>query len=260
MSDLMKVYCINLDRRPDRLAHMTEQFERLGVDFVRVPAVDGQDTKVQAEAERLGHERSGQPGGAGTFACFQSHKEIWRTLVKSGDSFAIVLEDDVLVADRIVEYLSVDWIPANAHIVKLETNKNRIHLCATSSTKVPEYPLQRLYSAHLGTGGYIISRKTAQKLLADTKSFDLAVDRYLFSPESKMFSELLIYQMVPAPVIQGDKAKVESDWVKTSITDRQGAPNFCGKRERLLKRTSRRLREEIRAIRQGTRYVVVPFG
>lgn len=38
----MKAYCINLDRRPDRLEHMERQFERLGMAFERIAAVDGQ--------------------------------------------------------------------------------------------------------------------------------------------------------------------------------------------------------------------------
>jgi GR25 family glycosyltransferase involved in LPS biosynthesis len=36
-----KIYCINLDRSPDRWRFMREQFEQLGLDYERVPAIDG---------------------------------------------------------------------------------------------------------------------------------------------------------------------------------------------------------------------------
>lgn len=39
----MKCYVINLDRSADRLAHMRREFDRIGLLFVRMPAVDGND-------------------------------------------------------------------------------------------------------------------------------------------------------------------------------------------------------------------------
>jgi glycosyl transferase, family 25 len=37
----MQVYVINLDRRPDRLAEISQRLDALGLTFTRVPAVDG---------------------------------------------------------------------------------------------------------------------------------------------------------------------------------------------------------------------------
>ena len=50
LSGRMKAYCINLDRRPDRLKHMTEVFAEHGIAFERVAAVDGLDPSVAAAA------------------------------------------------------------------------------------------------------------------------------------------------------------------------------------------------------------------
>jgi glycosyl transferase, family 25 len=41
MSARMKVFVINLDRSPDRLARIQIQSDQLGFDFERVRAVDG---------------------------------------------------------------------------------------------------------------------------------------------------------------------------------------------------------------------------
>lgn len=46
------VVVLNLDRRPDRMALMSERLNRISVDFERFPAVDGQDPAVEAEYSR----------------------------------------------------------------------------------------------------------------------------------------------------------------------------------------------------------------
>ncbi len=262
MSDLMKVYCINLDRRPDRLAHMTEQFERLGIDFIRVPAVDGQDPGVWTEAKKCGVGFVGKKMSDGAYACFQSHRKIWQMLIESGDGHAMVLEDDVLLSSGVEQYLSANWVPEDADLVKLETFEVRVHLSRNQCAVAGPRGLKRLASSHLGTGGYVFSKQAAITLLGETRAIDAPIDEFLFNQQSPFFSVLTTYQMTPAPVIQGDRAKQTTDWAQTSITERfaQGvtAPNILP--ETLVQRIQRRLREEIRALRQGSRYVVVPFG
>ncbi len=54
----MKIYLINLDRHPERLAHMRKQLN--GVAFERISAVDG--SKRSADDERPYPFRTGLPG------------------------------------------------------------------------------------------------------------------------------------------------------------------------------------------------------
>jgi len=264
MSDLMKVYCINLDRRPDRLEHMTEQFERLGIDFIRVPAVDGQDTEVRAAASDCKTGFTGKKLGAGAYACFQSHRRAWSLLLESGDSHAVMLEDDVLVSDGLSECLTDGFFSETADVVKIETFMTRVHLKAENSCNRGPRQLKRLITGHMGAGGYILSSGIARALLKQTETIAVPVDHFLFNPISIKQLGLQVYQMTPAPVAQGDRILSDSaQWAESSITSDRFVSDqdwVATNKRSLSNRLRCRLREEIRAIRQGTRYAVVPFG
>lgn len=262
----MKAYCVNLDRRPDRLEHMERQFARLGMAFDRIAAVDGQAPEVAAAAALCGVGFTGRTMGAGAYACFQSHREFWRRLISSGDDHAMVLEDDLVMTDGLAAYLEDGWVPRDADLVKLETYESRIHLDAGPGLPAGPRQLFRLRSRHPGTGCYVISARAAQTLLDQTGGvLDDPIDEYMFSDASPAFSRLVTYQMVPAPVIQGDRWKgagAADTWVSTSITTRLAQTSTPGSQARETKgaRLQRRLKAEWRALRTGTRYTIAKHG
>ena len=262
----MKAYCINLDRRRDRLEHMTELFAKHGIAFERVPAVDGQDPLVAAAAAECRPGMSGQRMSAGAYACFQSHREVWHRLVASGAPHAMVLEDDLLIAPGFAACLAEGWVPADADLVKLETYQVRLHRDAGPGSPACERRLHRLRSRHAGTGCYVISRAAAERLLAATGAVCDPVDEAMFNEASPLFAGLVIYQMVPSPVIQGKGqeggGQEGAGWAESSIMDRdaQGSPDRLSKAEGHSARLWRRLGAEIWSVLAGTRYVVVPFG
>lgn len=260
----MKAYCINLDRRPDRMAFMGDQFARHAIPFVRVSAVDGQDPAVAAEAARVGPSRLGPRMSAGAYACFQSHRAVWRRLVDSGDRHAMIFEDDLHLAQGIAQYLDDAWVPRDADVVRLETFGLRVHLGAGKGLPAGPRRLHRLRSYHPGCGGYVLSVGAAARLLEATGRFDDPVDYMLFSESSALFATLTTYQMLPAPVIQGDRAArgSTSGWAKSSIADRFAAGEVptVMTRESALGRVARRLGAEVAGRLRGTRYRFVPHG
>jgi len=269
----MKAYCINLDRRPDRLAYISGEFARLAIPFERVAAVDAQDPSVAAEAARIPPMTFGPrvQMSAGAYGCFQSHREIWRRLLASGDSHAMAFEDDLVLAPGLAGLTGADWIPADADIVKIETFGIRVHLARRGEVAVAGgRRLAPLRSFHHGTGSFVISAAAAARLLALTETISLPIDRFLFDPASPGCRSLRIYQMSPAPVVQGDRAAKagaaggggQEGWAETSITERYHSPDAAAGpgAEGTARRLRRRLREEIRARLGGTRYVTVPFG
>ena len=261
----MKAYCINLDRRPDRLDYITGEFARVGLPFERIAAVDGQNPAVAAAAARLPPTAAGAPMSTGAYACFQSHREIWRRLLASGDSHAMAFEDDLLLSPGLAPWIQDGWVPTDADLVKMETFGTRIHIAAGPGHAVSDRRLHRLRSYHRGTGCFVISAVAAARLLVATETISEAIDTYLFSETSPAFSSMVIYQMVPAPVIQGDRAGAASKrltWSKSSIEERF-APGVEARRmqkETRLGRLQRRLTEELRGRLNGTRYVFVPHG
>merc|ERR1712232_343649 len=89
------VYCINLDRRPERWEFMQAQFARLGMDAKRFAAVDGRSVDVHKLAELglitdLALQRYLLPDSmklfgfdltAGAVGCALSHLFIWKDIV-----------------------------------------------------------------------------------------------------------------------------------------------------------------------------------
>ncbi len=76
---MTQTYVINLDRSTERMAHMAELLSAQGLEFIRIPAVDD---KMQGPH----------------VSCFLSHIKVWETFLASDHDYALVLEDDVLMA------------------------------------------------------------------------------------------------------------------------------------------------------------------
>ncbi|MFC6489647.1 glycosyltransferase family 25 protein [Nitratireductor sp. GCM10026969] len=195
----MKLFLINLDRQPERLRRMTSLFEELGLSFTRVAAVDGARLSG-AEIERW---RGARALRAGETACFLSHRECWRRIIDEGLSQAAIFEDDLHVGAGASALLADgDWVPEDADVVKIETKLQRARVDKAPAGAVGDRRLHRLRSRHAGAGGYIVTRKGAEKLLRMCARFDSPVDQFIFDPALPSAASLVIYQLLPAVCVQ----------------------------------------------------------
>jgi glycosyl transferase, family 25 len=203
----MKIYLINLDRHPERLAHMRKQLD--GVAFERVSAVDGS-------------RRPPTTKGLTRFelACLESHRTAWRKFLASAESVACFLEDDVHVQPGFAALLSgTKWIPKNAHAVKLDTYFQKVRLGERLSAR-EEREIARLYSRHESAAAYILSRNGATRYLELTESARQPADYAVF-PNSPRRLGLNIYQLVPAIAIQDHLLKTGKGFT-TAMTKTDG--------------------------------------
>jgi len=211
----MRLYVINLARRPDRLAATLRQAAPLGLSLERAEAVD-------AAREPPGIlDRWFEAGGPlgeiprGDKACLLSHRGAWEMFAASGDAHAVFLEDDVRLCACARGLLANDgWIPPDVGCVKLEhygPPGQRV-LLTDMCGAAQDFQIGRMLSRHTGAAAYILSRGAAQMLLAQT-SFDLPVDHLLFNPNnSRLFARLSPWQLVPAIARQetGAKSDIEA--------------------------------------------------
>ncbi|MCO6393064.1 glycosyl transferase [Aliihoeflea aestuarii] len=200
----MLVLVINLDRAPERLTHMRGEFERIGADFTRLAATDGRLLETTDSVNAL----EGRLLSKGEIACFMSHRRCWQQLVESGESHAVVLEDDVFLGQGAEWFLiSADWFPGSAGLVKLETYMSPTTITARPVAEFDGRGVHRLSGKHLGTGGYALDRETARTLLDLSADIDRQVDDFLFDPDGEAFRAARVHQLVPAICIQGLKLK-----------------------------------------------------
>src|SRR5579862_530913 len=81
----MRTFLVNLERRPDRLAAMKAQLDRLGIPFERFNAVDART--ADPAALRAPFAESGPLGtlSPGDMGCTMSHIHIWRMIADGPD-------------------------------------------------------------------------------------------------------------------------------------------------------------------------------
>jgi glycosyl transferase, family 25 len=184
----VKTFVINLDRHTERLAHMRTQLSDVG--FERVSAVDG----ARKPETTNGLTRF-------ELACLESHRNAWRLFLARRDSHACFLEDDVhLWPDFGTLVTAADWIPPDAHSVKLDTYLQKVKL----GEKLAVFggrAMARLYSRHESSAAYILSREGAERYLESTANPALPADYSLF-PRSPRRIGLHIYQLTPAVAVQ----------------------------------------------------------
>ena len=184
----MKIFLINLDRHPDRLAHMRE--ELAGLEFERVRAVDGAESQPTAS-------------GLSRFelACLASHQVAWRRFLLGSDESACFLEDDLHVRPGLAP-LAGDrsWVPGDAHCVKLDTYLQKVRLGARLSAPDGRQ-IAPLYTRHQSSAAYMLTRQGAVRYLELTARPALPADYSLF-PRNPRRAGLRIYQLVPAIAIQ----------------------------------------------------------
>jgi glycosyl transferase family 25 len=205
----LQAFLINLARRPDRLRKMTQQLDALEISFQRVDAIDAQTT---ADADLEKKFRTDGPLGVipkGDKCCALSHARAWRALADSEESHGLILEDDVALDASGASLLrGSDWIPPDVDLVKIERYgpPNQRVLIDERIAVGNGRKIGRLRSRHTGAAAYILSRRTAQALLASTQTWTLPVDHLLFNPNnSPMANVLRPHQMIPAVAHQSQQ-------------------------------------------------------
>lgn len=215
----MRTFLVNLERRPDRLAAMTAQLDRLGIAFERFDAVDAK--RVDPAELREPFAEAGPLGALspGDMACTSSHIHIWRMIAQGRDDYAVVLEDDIALAPSAPEFLlSSDWIPKGVGLVKPERygDANQLIVIGKPRLEVKGRTLAPLLSRHTGTGGYIISREKAAMLATMAEKITLPVDHLMFNPNnSPIFAWLQPWQLLPAILDQQEAVGGATDIHRT---------------------------------------------
>ena len=254
----MRIYLINLARRPDRLAAMTA--EARGLPLTRIDAVDA------ASAEAAGIDRWFAAGGPlgeiprGDKCCLLSHRSAWEMFVASGDAHAVFLEDDVRLSPSAAALLTSDgWIPPSVQVVKLEhygPPGQRVLL--NDLRQVGEdFMLGRMLSRHTGAAAYILSRGAAQALLGETR-FNLPVDHLLFNPNnSALFASLSPWQLVPAIARQTEFVGEKSDIDGTRARLRRWSLRYALRELVRFGYDLRLLPMQFMALRRGAKFIAM---
>lgn len=202
---MIKSYVINLDHDMERLGFFSSHFNKLGLEFERIPAVDGrifsEHDYLAFTRERPRHRKNWLRGQMG---CFLSHYTAWHKIAQRDDRFCAVFEDDVHLSDDLQFILQDDsWIPDDTDIIRLDTSTNRIRLTQKPQLIHKNREVYGVKSTSWCTGGYLINRRTAQQLIELSPRHHEPSDILLYNhSESVLASRLEILQFNPALCVQ----------------------------------------------------------
>lgn len=210
----MLKFVINLARAKDRWAHMQRELGRLGIQAQRVEAIDGRLipsahiatlTAPLMDISKICCPRELSPGEIGAFL---SHRECWKLLADSNETWALVMEDDLGFSDRAKYYLcNSDWIPKGVDLIQVfllkrqwqaVVDKRPIHLASGDCLWHPYKP------SPVGAQAYFISKNAARFALSLSSKIMAPVDEFLFNPISDFSRQFPVYRLNPSIVIPLD--------------------------------------------------------
>ena len=197
----MRIYVINLDRQAERLRWMERGLDAAGVTFQRVPAVDA----ARLSPAFVGRMTKGNSRELSRYeiALVMSHRKAWRALLRSPAPHGVVFEDDVHIGrDFAALIAALDAGEVAFDIVKLESVGERVLIDSGRPYRIAGRCLCPLRSAYMGAAGYVITRRSALKLLEVTRTMAVPADWFLFSQSYLDSNGLVVLQTVPGIVAQ----------------------------------------------------------
>lgn len=203
---------VNLDRDAERRERLQAELARLKLHGERLHAVwwadlppAEQDALYSAEHNRAQYYK---PLVSGEKGCYASHIQAWRQLLASDAPAMVVLEDDVVLDDRLADGIAaITGLDIPWDMVKLlgrEREKVRSQRPLLPGVALVQY--QRVPSM---TAGYVISRAGAAKLLATRLPFGRPIDvdlRFWWE------NDLRILGTMPSLLTLDDTSLVSSIW------------------------------------------------
>lgn len=184
LAENIKIFLINLDRSPDRLANAVKNLNAVGLPFERIPAVDGSKLdmeNMESFAVKAAIEKNKwiTPPAIG---CSLSHYSAYKSLLASDAEWGVVMEDDVEFSKDIVDVLNsaVDVVN-KTDIFLLYFHGDEKSFCSPAkinvNSKYSFYPASTLWGGY-STGGYLIHRDVARRLHEYVFPVHISADSY----------------------------------------------------------------------------------
>lgn len=195
------VYCINLDRRPERWQRARRAIDEAGFPSVqRFSAVDGasigfDDPRLSVRLAAIVQKTHMAPLGVkrGVIGCYLSHLALWQQIFEQNLERCIIFEDDVKFMSDFPQKLTSCLSQRDLH---------GVDLLFFGYLKRGEMDADgRLRGRIWGTQSYFLTRAGARKLLARALPVCEAIDEYI-EHAAELNSDLGVYCLRKPLVVQ----------------------------------------------------------
>jgi glycosyl transferase, family 25 len=188
----LRAFYLNLDQEIARRHSIERQLAAAGLQAERVPAVDGSQP---LPAELSAYFNAQHVMDAGALGCYASHIKAWEKILRKNLPYALVLEDDAILAPGLPHLLRevLMALPSGWDMVHLGAEPDRA-VCEVA--RVGSHGIVQFSRVPPGTVGYLLSQAGARKLLqAKPRLWPIDTDTrrpWLFG--------LAVYGVVAAPI------------------------------------------------------------
>jgi GR25 family glycosyltransferase involved in LPS biosynthesis len=183
------IYCINLDRRPERYHFFMNQKGIKSLKTLeRFSAIDGSKIQVAGNPQisnqtqhNIMHKtrRShGEINTVGAIGCSLSHYAVWKRFLETDAPYCLVLEDDAEISEgfsqKVAASASADAEgipPFDVWMLSYRLYDMTLHAIPKSDWKSPVY--------FWGTSSYIVSREGAKRLAEGFFPIESHLDKYI---------------------------------------------------------------------------------
>ena len=199
-------FVINLDRRQDRWAAISEQLDSLGIEATRIPALDGvhatiKDFEPFVSMNGWARDRDLDLASA---ACIVSHRNALATFLGETDaSAALILEDDMRIATDLPGFLRAAAPEMKgSRLLKLDVMRSgtsRRRSLGSSIGTIHGRELHPIATWVPGAGAYLATREMAEVIVRRCHGVTEPFDQLLFNlTVSKLARELRPVLVQPA--------------------------------------------------------------
>lgn len=197
------VFLINLDRHKTKYNNSMKILKSIGLNNIeRISAVDGRKINLKdidltwytkfllrKPNYRCAHEQLNTRGAIG---CYLSHMKCWETLVKNGYDNAFIFEDDLNILKNFLYEFNQLMIPSDCDLLSFG------YIDGTNKVKVNDQFLK--CDTFMGTQGYFITSKGAEKLLKYAFPMETQIDAYISL--MNYFKKINLYLTIKTMVTQ----------------------------------------------------------
>jgi glycosyl transferase, family 25 len=185
----MNTYVINLDRSPDRRAHITAQLRGTGMDYDIVSGVDGRELDLTDSMLVDPSLASRCPFPAGAAGCALSHLAVYARIRDDGLDRALVLEDDVTLPTDLrdlVDEVAVHLTGAEVALLNFGSYPpGPLRISVEGSVELPscrQLALPIDARQLVNAGAYVITHEASERMLEHAVPVRTTADdwRYFF--------------------------------------------------------------------------------
>ena len=207
----MKTYYITLKRLRRRATHIKTHVNKLELDCIKVPAVDGknltrEDILKECDVEHFVKKRASHWPIKGTIGCTLSHKQAYTQFLTTPAPSAFIIEDDAVlptniksILNDIAKVIQPDEVVLLYHIAIM---MNPIDVSNLDSKKLPNSDLGLYFPMELkglfSSAAYCIGREAANGILNTNTPIKAEVDRWDYFYSQGAFNSLRI--LYPSPI------------------------------------------------------------